>query len=154
MNKRVKIEQDFRNILEIIELQRPGYIAAIGEGVSDEIIRDCIKISSIPEGLMAIYSQVRGSSASIMYFGDSNYPVDLIPGGRLIDIYELNELINSLKRSHEEYPTSPIWEPDMIPFLEYCEVDYYCVRTLPDDQSVVFCSKGDRWTTNSLSICF
>jgi prophage antirepressor-like protein len=110
MNKRAKIEQDFRNLLEIIELQRPGYIAAIGEGVSDEIIRDCIKISSIPEGLMVIYSQVRGLSASVMYFGDSNYPIDLIPGGRLIDIYELNELINSLKRSHEEYPTSPIWE--------------------------------------------
>jgi hypothetical protein len=37
MNKLVKIEQDFRNLLEIIELQRPGYITASCEDVSDEI---------------------------------------------------------------------------------------------------------------------
>ena len=71
MNKRKKIEQYFRNILEIIEQQRPGYIAAMGEGVSDEIIRDCIKNHPIPEDLMAIYSCVRGSSSSVMFFGDS-----------------------------------------------------------------------------------
>jgi len=151
VNKRKKIKQDFRNLLEIIEQQRPGYIAAMGEGVSDEIIRDCIKIHPIPEELMAIYSCVRGSSSSVMYVGDSDYPIDLLPGSNLINIYELDKVINFFKTINRN-PESWGWQLDMIPFLEHCEVDYYCVRTLPDDQSVVFCPKGDRWITISQNI--
>lgn len=151
MNKRKKIERYLRNILEIIERQRPGYIAAMGEGVSDEIIRDCIKIHPIPEELMAIYSCVRGSSSSVMYVGDSDYPIDLLPSSHLINIYEIDKVINFFKTiNRNPYPWG--WQLDMIPFLEYCEVDYYCVRTLPDDQSVVFVPKGDQYITISQNI--
>lgn len=151
MNKRKKVEQDFRNLLEIIQQQRPGYIAAMGEGVSDEIIRDCIKIHPIPEELMAIYSCVQGSSSSVMYVGDSDYPIDLLPGSNLINIYELDKEINFLKPV-DRNPEPWEWQPDMIPFLVYCGVDYYCVRTLPDDQSVVFRPKGDQYITISQNI--
>lgn len=145
MKKREKIERDFENFLEIIENQRPGYIAAMGEGVSDEIIRDCIKIHPIPEGLMAIYSCVKGLSVSKL-IEKFDYPTDFIPGCDLINIYEFDKIINLLKAVHRN-PEPWVWQPDMIPFLVYCGVDYYCVRTLPSDQSVVFCSKENQWIT-------
>ncbi|WP_448268410.1 hypothetical protein [Nostoc sp. DSM 114159] len=60
MNERENIQQYFRNLLEIIENQRPGYIAVLKDGLLDDEIQNSITTHPIPEGLIAIYSCVKG----------------------------------------------------------------------------------------------
>lgn len=61
MNEGENIQQCFINLLEILEKQRPGYTAILGKGLTDELIKRCIKIHPIPKSLIAIYSCVRGN---------------------------------------------------------------------------------------------
>ncbi|MDM9382619.1 hypothetical protein QUB80_18145 [Chlorogloeopsis sp. ULAP01] len=114
MNKRGKIKQDFRNLLEIIEKQRPGYIANLGEGLSAEEIQKCITIHPIPEGLIAIYSCISGFC--FKRYKDFNYPTDLLPGYVLIEIDKVQKIINLLQEVYHKYPDSWHWQPDMISF--------------------------------------
>jgi SMI1 / KNR4 family (SUKH-1) len=138
MSKRAKIEQDFRTLLGIIEQQRPGYTARLGTGLSDEEIEERIKIHPIPEGLFAIYSCVKGG-----YFqGEDIYSADFISGFYLIDVNSINAEIKSWEKTYKTYLGDTLWQPDMIPLLMNDCGDYYCVRTLPNDQSVVHIIKG------------
>ncbi|MEH1886483.1 SMI1/KNR4 family protein [Nostoc sp.] len=140
MNDRENIQQYFRNLLEIIEKQRPGYIALLKEGLLDDGIQNSIKTHPIPEGLIAIYSCVKGYDLELPKNFD--FPTYLLPGYDLIQIDKVNSVINLLQSVHKN-PDCWGWQPDMIPFLYGSGGDYYCVRTLSDDQSVVWTPKDD-----------
>ena len=138
MSKRSKIEQDFRTLLEIIEQQRPGYTAKLGTGLSDKEIEKRIKIHPIPEDLFAIYSIVKGGD----FTDEDMYSTDFIVGFYLISLNRINAVIELLEEIYNKYLDDTFWQPDMIPFLGNDCGDYYCVRTLPNDQSVVQIMKG------------
>ncbi|MEH2218466.1 MAG: SMI1/KNR4 family protein [Nostoc sp.] len=140
MNERENIQQCFINLLEILEKQRPGYTAILGKGLTDESIKKCIKIHPIPESLIAIYSCVRGRCYERS--NDFDFPTYLLPGYDLIDIDKVDKVIELLQQVHKD-PDCWEWQPDMIPFLYGSGGDYYCVRTLSDDQSVVWVPKDD-----------
>ncbi|MEH2171739.1 SMI1/KNR4 family protein [Nostoc sp.] len=140
MNERENIQQYFRNLLEIIENQRPGYIAVLKEGLLDNEIQNSITTHPISEGLIAIYSCVKGCCFERP--NNFDFPTDLLPGYDLIEIDKVDSVINLLHSVHKD-PDCWGWQPDMIPFLRGSGGDYYCVRTLPDNQSVVWIPKDD-----------
>ncbi|MEH1896885.1 MAG: hypothetical protein V7K94_16610 [Nostoc sp.] len=84
MNERENIQQYFRNLLEIIEKQRPGYIAVLKEGLLDDEIQNSITTHPIPEGLIAIYSCAKGCDLELPKNFD--FPTYLLPGYDLIEI--------------------------------------------------------------------
>ncbi|MDM9381773.1 SMI1/KNR4 family protein [Chlorogloeopsis sp. ULAP01] len=147
---REKIKQDFRKLLEIIEQERPGFISILGKGLPDEEIQKYINIHLLPEGFIAIYSCIRGGVyfESLNDFNDSidfipTYYNDFIPGYYFIEIDKIEEVIKTWQDIYSKYLEECPWQPDMIPFLEDSAGDYYCVRTLPDNQSVVLLFKGE-----------
>ncbi|MGV0101762.1 Knr4/Smi1-like domain-containing protein [Nostoc sp. DSM 114160] len=140
MSASENIQQYFINLLEIIEKQRPGYIAVLKEGLLDNEIQNSIINHSIPEGLIAIYSCVKG--CDLERPNDLDFPTYLLPGFDLIEIDKVDRFINRLHSVHKD-PDCWGWQPDMIPFLYGSGGDYYCVRTLSDNQSVVRIPKDD-----------
>jgi hypothetical protein len=127
-------QDKFRELLRIIASQRPEDVKALGSGLSREEILSVLKFQSVPEGLISIYSCVRGVS-------EKDAPHDLIPGWTLIAIDELNYYIDFLNPKVQ----AEQMEQDMIPFLFDGCGSYYCIRSLPDDQSIYDLPKSDEF---------
>jgi len=133
MSKFTNTQQKFKELINLVEKQRPGYIQSLGQGSPIEELSDLMDNPSLPEELIAIYSCVRGTSWDGL---EDDKLMDLIPSYGLIPIDEIEEEIRSLSKVRDEFPNY-WWKPDMVPFLRDYSSDYYCVRTLPDDHSIV-----------------
>jgi hypothetical protein len=119
-----------RKLLKIIDKQRPGFIDTYGKELQSEEVHRIIANRHIPEGLTAFYSFINTSG---VYSGLVGY---IIPNWELIPIQNIKDTVKRLQDLKNKYPSLDWWKPDMIPFLTNGCGDYYCVRSLENDQSV------------------
>ncbi|NJR54629.1 MAG: SMI1/KNR4 family protein [Acaryochloris sp. CRU_2_0] len=131
-----KLSKKLKKLLDIVENQRPGYLEAIGYGISTDAIYAEFSQRSIPNELIAIYSCI-GNPPSLT----SKVPfmwLDIVPLFEFIPFCKIKKEINEFDRkrlAHEAYDCDWI-KPDMLPFLKNESGDFYCFRTLEKDRSI------------------
>jgi hypothetical protein len=136
----------FESLLAEISKTRPKYVSTLKPGLEPKLISSVISIQPVPEELVAIYSCVTGVS---LYSPSRNFGTiddldetrlwDFIPGYGLMSVFDINEAISSNQTVKSEFPDDDDWwEADMIPFLTDFSGNYYCVRTLKNDNTVVY----------------
>lgn len=132
MDKFERTKTLFSILLEVISKKRKKYVNSLGQSLSPDEVRALISIQPVPDELVAIYTCVRGTP----WDHEDTKLWGLIPGYGLIAINEINEIINKFIEWRNE-GIEQDWQPDMIPFLQNYSGDYYFIRSLEDDNSIV-----------------
>jgi hypothetical protein len=140
MNSNQIIRSKVEYLVNLINEQRPGFIDYFKSDSSVEKIYEAIPIQIIPEGLIEIYSYIRGVSR--FERSDIN-SFDLIPDYELFSLNEISNMMKILRDSYSKRPSLDDWKLDMIPFLRNCRSDFYCIRSLDNDQSIHLIYRDD-----------
>jgi hypothetical protein len=133
MNSENRLQSKVTTLINLMDAQRPGLIQALSSKFTIDQIHEAIPGYKIPQGLLEILLQIRGCEK----FERIGLRLStFIPDHELIAISEIHQTIQGLNECFALYPELDDWKPDMIPFLFDGAGNFYCVRTLENDQSV------------------
>ena len=111
-----KFQEFFKKTIDLSEIGRPGYKISLGKGIGRELIEQILTpaindLPNIPEIYFEIYEIISGTPRGIQ----DQKNIDFIPGYRLIEIYELPDLIDKFQ-----------FNPGHLPLLTNYSSDFIC----------------------------
>jgi hypothetical protein len=140
VNNLSRLSKKFENLINYIEVIKPGFLDIVGNGYSLDTIYSEFPDRKLPEGLVAIYLNIGSNIRARGGVGLSTF----VPNYNIIPLFNIRSQLKIYEEQHEELLLQwgkDDWETDMISFLEDGCGCHYCVRSLENNQSVFYLDK-------------